>query len=62
MAPHHEAERPPEGQRASHLGQLKRLIPRRWRERWALGAALFVLAHIAVPAAIALGAFVALRL
>lgn len=45
-----------------HLALLKRLIPSRWRERWALGAALFMLAHVAVPAVIALVAYVALRL
>lgn len=46
----------------SHLAMLKRLIPRRWRERWALGAVLFMAAHIAVPAVIALVAYVAFRL
>jgi len=53
-----EAEQP----RTGHLASLRRLIPSRWRERWALGAVLFMLAHIAVPAVIALVAYVALRL
>lgn len=52
------AEQPP----TSHLAMLKRLIPGRWRERWALGAVLFMAAHIAIPAVIALVAYVALRL
>ncbi len=57
-APQPAAQSPPAGK----LSPLKRLIPRRWRERWALGAAIIVLAHLAVPALIALAAFVALRL
>ena len=48
--------------RGSHLAMLKRLIPSRWRERWALGAVLFMAAHVAIPAVIALVAYVALRL
>jgi hypothetical protein len=44
------------------MALLKRLIPSRWRERWALGAVLFMAAHVAVPAVIALVAYVALRL
>ena len=52
------ADSPPTG----HLALLKRLIPGRWRERWALGAVLFMAAHVAVPAVIALVAYLALRL
>jgi len=40
---------------------LKRFIPERWRHRFALGAVLVVLAHVALPALVALAAFVALR-
>ncbi len=52
------AENPSTG----HLAMLKRLIPSRWRERSALGAVLFMAAHVAVPAVIALVAWLALRL
>jgi len=51
-------EQPPTG----HVAMLKRLIPRRWPERAALGAAIFVAAHVAVPAVIAFVAYLALWL
>jgi hypothetical protein len=49
----------PEQPRSSHLALLKRLIPNRWREHSALGAVLFMVTHVAVPAVIALVAYVA---